>query len=481
MKLYDDFGLNLGATESDILAAPSSSGIGVHKPPRQPGNALDLSAGPGIGLGEGSQAKNAPRDPLNEEISRMSTADKVFAAMGEFGAGLQGKSSPLRARIEDKRKQRLLDMEETRNTVATLKQGIDLLDGLSGQERAKFAKTYGERLSANDPDLGAAFMTLSEKPETGRAILKWSETSPTLKRAIEIGGIRAATKLIQSPEALKTIVAEIDTGRVPVIHRKLQTFITGWQQIVPEEMKNAFEKDGRLSASEVIRANTWIKANRPDLKDLAIDDDDFQVMSRHSKAVWGAVGILSPEDEADVIKEKAKDEGKHKGPQSELGRLKADLDAGLISKGDYDAKVRKLTHVGAEEKLTGPQKRTNEEIDAARARIADLSEDDIKRLTQKTMNTGRDNPHYDALVDRDVKLSLRKKFGDDPDHGDISSRIRGRRQAAAGEQAEYERAVETLKGHLSSPNLTSAMKKDIQSRLDKAHALARQKGLTPKK
>lgn len=69
--------------------------------------------------------------------------------------------------------------------------------------------------------------------------------------------------------------------------------------------------------------------------------------------------------------------------------------------------------------LTPTQKMKNKEIDIARRKIEGLSPADIKKRTQKTSDTGRDNPDYDAQLAGRVRMASRRKVGDDPFFDDL--------------------------------------------------------------
>jgi len=64
--------------------------------------------------------------------------------------------------------------------------------------------------------------------------------------------------------------------------------------------------------------------------------------------------------------------------------------------------------------ITMKQSMQNREIDVARAKLANLSPDDIKNMTTKFTATGRVNPAYDQTLAQQVKLANSRKFGDDP-------------------------------------------------------------------
>ncbi len=64
-------------------------------------------------------------------------------------------------------------------------------------------------------------------------------------------------------------------------------------------------------------------------------------------------------------------------------------------------------------RLTTPQQRVNEEINAARQALAGMSRDDVLRKTQQATATGRTNPEYDQQLASQWKLANRRKYGDD--------------------------------------------------------------------
>jgi hypothetical protein len=233
--------------------------------------------------------------------------------IGMLQKGLWGYSDKESAQARAKMKEREVSRQELTVGITALKEGVDMTFGLDGDQRASFVKTYKEKLDKFDAGLGDAFANLAANPDTAGAISEWAQESETLKRAIQAGGLKGAKKLLTSPEALKTIQAEIDSKRMPILLRKGQTFIAGWQQLVPPEMAQSITKDDRVSASELITANEWLKANKPDVaKTLAFTDRDLEVVARNSDAFYHSLGIVSPKDEGQVLVDKAKGENKVK-------------------------------------------------------------------------------------------------------------------------------------------------------------------------
>ena len=291
IQLYED---ELAGTPSgdSSLMAPPSSGIGIAPPPAP----MPASGGASGGGDSGGMAAQQESPGVWQSIK------ESFLPV---------------ARAKDRRmKEQQVKNQQLTSGINALKEGLELSLGVEGDQRATFVQAYKTKLDAFEAGLGAAFENLVANPEAAGSIVQWGEESETLKRALQAGGIKGAKKLLTSPEALKTIQAEIDTKRMPLLLRKGQTFIAGWQQIVPPEMAEQIKKDGRVSASELISANEWIKTNKPDLaKTLAFTDRDLEVVGRNSEAFYHSLGIVSPKDEGAILVDQAKGE-KGKPPPS---------------------------------------------------------------------------------------------------------------------------------------------------------------------
>lgn len=75
--------------------------------------------------------------------------------------------------------------------------------------------------------------------------------------------------------------------------------------------------------------------------------------------------------------------------------------------------------------LTAAQSRDNEQIDAARAALAQLNMDAaaIREATTKTTATGRENPRYNPNIEAMVRRAARRKIGSDPNFETTYSRL----------------------------------------------------------
>lgn len=90
-------------------------------------------------------------------------------------------------------------------------------------------------------------------------------------------------------------------------------------------------------------------------------------------------------------------------------------DARLAERLDrQDASLDKRLAAQANKGLTPAQQRQNAEIDAARKAVAGMVPEEIRRLTAKATDSGRENPNYDPALAKAVALAGRRKIGDDP-------------------------------------------------------------------
>lgn len=327
MKLYDEFGLNLGG-ESDLTTAPSS-GIGIA--PEQIGAPVETRIP--------KQTKLGARE---EMIAGMSPSERFFGMLGDVGRGLQGKPLRIDAMVEEKRKEKLLRMEELKGSVSSLEHGIKLAEGLDGDKRKEFVESYAGRLDEIQPGLGGTYRALAEKPGL---LTQFQQYMPYLSQPMQTmlkTNPQGFLKFAGTAEGMKALegahersLIEGPTGAA----KKMTTIIGGLQQLAPPEMVEKFNKDGRISVKEIRELNELLKAQK---SPAALTDEQMAAAEKAGDAFWTPLGVLSSKREGDVLEGVAKKDNK---AQSELGKLKADLNAGLITPELYKAKVAKLTHI----------------------------------------------------------------------------------------------------------------------------------------
>lgn len=118
-----------------------------------------------------------------------------------------------------------------------------------------------------------------------------------------------------------------------------------------------------------------------------------------------------------------------------------------------DALEQRLTARGTGDKpLTAAQQRANIEIDAAREITQGLDPADIRKRTQKTTDTGRENPDYDPGLARATSLAARRKIGEDQDF-DSRQRGPGQQPAAAQQPAPAFDRQDVAKRFRADPNM----------------------------
>lgn len=280
-----------------------------------------LVAQPGIGIGQEQAAapvSDATRiaplsrqqvnvDRRREEFSKLRGADRFFAGLGEFGAAVTGKKSPMDRQLEQQREDRLIKLQEFKIHAEGLQDGVKMVTKLRGEARSEFIEQYANQLEDVRPGLGDTFRALSKQPDMAQVLAKYSNKSPTLKRALEIDPSGdSALKMLTSADGMKTINAEIDSSVMPLLLQKGQTFKMGWQQLVSPDMAERFNRDGRISSSELMEANEWIKKNKPaEAKALAFSEEELQIIGRNQDAFYGTLGIATPKTEQDIIKKNA--------------------------------------------------------------------------------------------------------------------------------------------------------------------------------
>ncbi|MCR4299398.1 MAG: hypothetical protein NUV75_11745 [Gallionella sp.] len=251
------------------------------------------------------QQRPAPRqhDLRKQAISQMGGAEKFFSAIGEFGAGVTGRPSPLNARIQQQQEDRLARLQEFKVHTEALEDGVKMVSKLRGSARKQFITQYAEQLDSLRPGLGATYESLADQPDMAAVLAKYKDRSPTIARTLELDPSgEAALKLLSSPDAIKTINAEIDSSVLPTLHKKGQTILMGWQQLVPPQLVDRINADERVTASEFLAVNEWIKENKPEAAATTFSDEELQIVSRNGDAFYGALGIVPPKDEVDIVK-----------------------------------------------------------------------------------------------------------------------------------------------------------------------------------
>jgi hypothetical protein len=84
--------------------------------------------------------------------------------------------------------------------------------------------------------------------------------------------------------------------------------------------------------------------------------------------------------------------------------------------------------------LTPAQQANNDEIDAARKAIANLSREDVIKRTQQYTATGRENPNYDPYLASMVRKATQRKVGNDQEFESVYQTFFGKGSDHADDQ-----------------------------------------------
>lgn len=312
-----------------------------------PDSELLTSPGPGIGIAPEqapAPVETAPRVKTNlgereDMLAGMSGAEKFFGALGDIGRGLQGKPLLIDSMGEQRRKEKKMKLEELQGSVSALEHGAKMIEGLQGPQRQQFIDAYATRLDGIDPGLGDTYRRLADRPALLTGFEKYVPYLPAPMQELAKRDPKAFLKLAGTEAGMKEINKAADQPLLQLAGRRRDTVIMGWQQLVPKDVADRFNKDGVLTESEINEMQQHLPEK------LRFTDEEREAIKRSGGIFWEGSGVLHGKKADEVLADRAKQANKPDKAQSELGKLKADLDAGLITPELYKAKVQKLTHV----------------------------------------------------------------------------------------------------------------------------------------
>lgn len=131
---------------------------------------------------------------------------------------------------------------------------------------------------------------------------------------------------------------------------------------------------------------------------------------------------------------------------SQLGNLQSAYVAekDTARRNELATQIRNFMGKGYDGSTTSAQQAHNTEIDAARLAIEGLSPEDLKRRTANFTATGRENPDFDPTLENALKLSSRRKVGNDPQFDNRLSRQPAPQQS---DSASRFKADPSMAGH----------------------------------
>lgn len=282
---------------------------------------------PGIGLVPRPVVPPAPRpDPVRAEFQRLSPTGQGFAALGEFGAAVRGEQSPLLAKAEARRKDKLLQMEELKGSTTALEHGVKLLEGMpEGPARKEFRDAYANRMESLDPGLGATFMNLSERPDFATRLNEYMPYLPEHLKSMSKLNPSGFLKFMGTAEGAKELGQAADMRDLKLATQKVQTAIVGYQQFMPPEEAKKIASDGVITASEVMSMQKYV----PEAARLT--DAEISAIKRNDKTFWLGLDVLHGDKENEVRAKRAEGGKMKPGTMTDIP-----LGGKQYAKGAYD-------------------------------------------------------------------------------------------------------------------------------------------------
>lgn len=310
LQLYeDDLGPMAGdSPESSVLFSPMPADGG------------------GIGMASPKPATRPTlRDDVRAEFQSLSPMQQVGAALSEFSAGVGGRASPLAGRVEARRKEKLMQMEELKGSVSALEHGVKMLEGIEGPERQKFIDTYAARLDGLDAGLGETYKRVADRPDL---LSRYKEYLPELPEHLQMmarTNPQGFLKFAGTAEGVKALGDGLDRRELRSATQKVRTAMMGFQQLVPPEVASRIGKDNVITASEILELQQHLPEK------VRLTDAQVGAIQRNDKTFWNGLGVLHGEKEQEVLANRAKGK-ENKAPQTK------DVDS-IVYQYDPDKKI----------------------------------------------------------------------------------------------------------------------------------------------
>ena len=253
---------------------------------------------PGIGLGTGS-----PEADRQAFLDSRSTMGKIALPFQEMRAARQGRPSEFQQMQIEKQAKRRRDLEEIKAFSDLTNKTFEEAEKLTGPARDSYIELQSKVLNSFSPGSGELLKTLADDPEYGKLVMKNAEKSPTLKTALDLGGLRKARELMKSPEGAKLIRGEIEGAELPAIRTKLQTLGLAAQELMSPARYKQMQADGFISPVEVAELNTAAAAH-PKYKAAALSEEQLSLAARNEDATYGMAGFATSKTAQEVLKKR---------------------------------------------------------------------------------------------------------------------------------------------------------------------------------
>jgi hypothetical protein len=272
-----------GGGGGSSTASPSNSGIGM-APTQDDSLSPTYAAAMNGQVGNGATSTDTPRVPmtaLQAKIASMGTGQKILAGMGEFGAALNGRASPLNTQIAN-------DQAARQNDLTHFNESMNVMDKMPpGEQRDQFVQSIAPTMGS----MQSAFESVSKMPDGQRQLMmNYYPSSPTLQSAMaqdKSGNL--AMKIFNSQDGLKIVQHEAEQSKVGLVSRKVATLAEQAQSISPDIAKE-IASQGYTTPQQIQR----------------LSDTASKMDTAHSQfALTPADQFILSGDKADIIYTKA--------------------------------------------------------------------------------------------------------------------------------------------------------------------------------
>lgn len=240
-------------------------------------------------------------------------------ALEGFGAGFQGRVPLSVTLAKQKRDEKLQKLQELKMFHDFSNDTLDQADRLTGEARTKYIDMRAKMGDDAMPGSGDVIKTLGLDPGYGKMFMQIGDRSPTLKLALESGGIKGARDLMKSPEGAKLVKGEIESASLPAIRQKLQSLGMAAKDLLSPERYRQMQEDGVISPSEIAEINNAAKGDKR-YSVAALSDEEARIASQYEDATYGMAGLATSKTAQEIMKKKGE-------KNSPLGQLISERDA----------------------------------------------------------------------------------------------------------------------------------------------------------
>lgn len=422
-----DGGLGLaGATDVQMmppLDAPDpalgSSGefdtYGYNAPSSQAPSTFDIKS---LGLGLAEPAPMRTQSD-KEYLQSLPLPQKIGLALQAFGAGVDGRASPVEALLERKRKQDSDNRSEMTNTINIIQKGTEILrkmppglqrdavaTELSKAVGEKYAHVFAAAGSEQQDELKSMMGTFADPDVQNQVIKACSGTA-------DFG--QCWRKQANDETFMKRAYAIADSKRLPSIVQKIGPFI---EQAAKSGVLDAYKgEDGKFDVP-------FAKLLEINAKAKIFTDEEMDTM-RRQQTLLSDFGIKTEDALKAGAAERAKQAEKPGKETFREGQTRQIIDP----KGDtvqQEYKDGKWIEIGRrakekpEKEPTQAEREREQKIADARAYVEGITKEQMLKMREKELPNGKPNPDYDPDISRMWRIAGQP----------LPSEVRGKGKAA---------------------------------------------------